>query len=103
MFDMRSTVVGITLLLAGCAAAGGTPDASANISRVEIGMTQEQVLSIMGQPQSRETYGGTEFLIYGVGGNGMPVAIVGGRVTGIGRNVYNLVRSASQPDGRQTR
>jgi hypothetical protein len=103
MFEMRSAVVWISLCLAGCATASGTPDASANISNVEIGMTQEQVLLILGQPKLREAYGGTEFLIYDVGSSGMPIAIVNGRVTGIGRNVYDLVRSASRSDGVQAR
>jgi hypothetical protein len=104
MFDMRCAVVWITLLMAGCATtSGGAPDASANIGNVEIGMTQEQLLSILGQPKLRESYGATEFLIYDVGSSGMPIAIVNGRVTGIGRNVYDLVRSASRSDGVQAR
>ena len=71
---------------------------------VEVGMTQNQVVSILGEPRMREAYGGTEFLIYRTGSHStpdelMPIAIVNGRVTGIGRNVYdNVVRSKAQSD-----
>jgi hypothetical protein len=76
----------------------------AKLMNVEVGMTQTQVLSILGEPQRREPYGGTEFLIYPLSASGgaqdfMPIAIVDGRVTGIGRNIYdNVVRSKSQAD-----
>jgi hypothetical protein len=89
--------------LIGCAGTG-SKGLGAKLMDVEVGMTQTQVLSIFGEPQRRETYGGTEFLIYPTSANGggqdfMPIAIVDGRVTGIGRNIYdNVVRSKSQAD-----
>jgi hypothetical protein len=70
----------------------------------KVGMSQNQVVAILGEPQRRETYEGTEFLIYPTDSGGgalnfMPIAIVGERVTGIGRNVYdNVVRSKAQSD-----
>ena len=87
----------------GCAETANN-DPGARLMDVEVGMSQNQVVAILGEPQRRETYGGTEFLIYPTGSEGsalnfMPVAVVGGRVTGIGRNVYdNVVRSKGQSD-----
>jgi hypothetical protein len=89
-----------SLAVAGCAGAksGG---ATASISNIEVGMTESQVLSIMGQPRKRETYGGTSFLIYGDdAGPSVPIGIVGGRVTSIGRAAYDIVvRSQAQTTG----
>ena len=92
MFWLRCTVLWVTLLqFSGCADTTTSSGVAIvkNISDIEVGMTQNQVLSILGQPQLRETYGGTEFLIYDSdGGRGTPIAIVGGRVTSIGRTLW---------------
>jgi hypothetical protein len=106
-FNVRSAAVWIALLLmiqeTGCSE-NSSNNAGARLMEVEVGMNQSQVVSILGEPQRRETYGGTEFLIYPTGSeasaqNFMPIAIVGGRVTGIGRNIYdNVVRSKAQGD-----
>ena len=107
MFNVRSAAVCLALFVmsqaTGCSETGNNnPDA--RLMDVEIGMSQNQVVAILGEPQRRETYGGTEFLIYPTGSDGsalnfMPIAVVGGRVTGIGRNVYdNVVRSKGQSD-----
>lgn len=92
MFRLRSALLWFALsLLAGCAgeSSGATrPD----VSDVDVGMTQSQVLSILGQPQMREAYGPTEFLFYpGSSGSTVPVAIVDGKVTSIGRAAYEIV------------
>jgi len=107
MFPVRGTAVWLALLvmsqLIGCSGTG-SKDLGTKLMEVEVGMTQTQVLSILGEPQRRETYGGTEFLIYPTSSNGsaldvVPIAVVDGRVTGIGRNIYdNVVRSKSQAD-----
>ena len=88
------------LAVAGCAGANGGPTV-ANISNIEVGMTESQVLSILGQPRVRETYGGTSFLIYAdAAGTNIPIAIVDGRVTSIGRAAYDIVvRSQAQTTG----
>lgn len=88
-----------SLAVAGCAA--GNSAATASISNIDVGMTESQVLSIMGQPRKRETYGGTSFLIYGDdAAGGVPIGIVGGRVTSIGRAAYDIVvRSQAQLTG----
>jgi hypothetical protein len=64
--------------------------------KVQVGMPRDEVLAVMGQPEKREAYGNTEFLIYRMdwrGGtekdNFTPIAIVDGRVTGWGRNFYD--------------
>jgi hypothetical protein len=100
----RVLAVAATLAVYGCSG-NSTGDAGAK-QQVEVGMTQSQVLSIMGQPQRRENHGGTEFLIYPADDanktaliNFFPIAIVDGRVTGIGRHVYDhFVRSKAQFD-----
>ena len=86
--------------IAGCAGANSS-STTASISNIEVGMTESQVLSIMGQPQKRETYGGTTFLIYGNDpGPSVPIGIVGGRVTSIGRAAYDIVvRSQTETTG----
>ena len=82
---------------AGCAGTSGSATA-ANINSIEVGMPESQVLSIMGQPRNRETYGGTSFLMYTDStGASIPVGVVNGRVTSIGRGAYDVVvRSQAQ-------
>jgi outer membrane protein assembly factor BamE (lipoprotein component of BamABCDE complex) len=70
---------------------------------VEVGMSRQEVLTILGQPQRQETYGSTEFLIYSNDGssnvaliNFTPIAVVEGRVTGIGRQLYDAVAHAKE-------
>src|SRR5262245_13362829 len=88
------------LAVAGCAGVKSS-STTANISKIEVGMTESQVLSIAGQPRMRETYGGTTFLIYADdAGTSIPIAFVGGRVTSIGRAAYDIVvRSQAQNTG----
>lgn len=57
--------------------------------RLEIGMTKEQVLSLMGIPDRREAYGPTEYLIFRTDAwaaseplRFTPVALVDGKVVG---------------------
>lgn len=103
MFNLAARIMlGIALLqLAGCAATTN----SANIFNVEVGMTQSQVLSMLGQPQKREAYGGTEFLFYvNDAGGSIPIAIVEDRVTSIGRAAYDVVvRSKAQSNTASAR
>jgi outer membrane protein assembly factor BamE (lipoprotein component of BamABCDE complex) len=76
------------------------------IMKLQVGMSRDEVLSLMGQPQRREAYGSNEFLIYRTdyrGGNESadftPVAIVNGKVVGWGRNYYdNVARSKIDAD-----
>jgi len=86
-----------------------------SLNKLEVGMTRQEVVAIMGEPRSREAIGNTEFLlyrteapkavdIYGVMGvqsdrELTPVAIVNGRVSGWGRNYYdNAIRTQVNAD-----
>jgi hypothetical protein len=88
MVALRWAVVWIVLSqLAGCATAN-----TASITSVDVGMTQSQVIAILGQPKMRESYGGTEFLFYpNDAGDNVPIAFVEGHVTSIGRAAYDIV------------
>jgi outer membrane protein assembly factor BamE (lipoprotein component of BamABCDE complex) len=100
MSNLQSAVLWIALLhLPGCATE--TSGAKVDVSNVEVGMTQSQVLSILGQPLMHEAYGPTEFLFYPSStGSNVPIAIVDGKVTSIGRAAYDIVvRSKAQSDG----
>jgi len=76
------------------------------LMKVQVGMSRDEVIALMGQPQKREAYGKTEFLIYrtdfagtGEAENFTPIAIADGKVVGWGRNYYdNAVYSKVQPD-----
>jgi hypothetical protein len=78
---------------------------SARLMDVQVGMSRQEVMAILGQPQRQEAHGSTEFLIYSTDGtsnaaliNFTPIAIVDGRVTGIGRNLYDTVVRAERSD-----
>jgi outer membrane protein assembly factor BamE (lipoprotein component of BamABCDE complex) len=100
MLSLRCAVLWIVLLqMASCAGESG--GAKVDVSNVEVGMTQSQLLSLLGQPLMHETYGPTEFLFYPSStGSNIPIAIVDGKVTSIGRAAYDIVvRSKAQTDG----
>ena len=102
----KSLCAALTITVATLSACSGSAsrDPAVNLLNVEAGMTESQVLAIMGQPQRRERHGGTEFLIYASDGSNkvalvdfIPIAMVDGRVTGIGRRVYDhILRSESE-------
>jgi outer membrane protein assembly factor BamE (lipoprotein component of BamABCDE complex) len=54
---MRYFVLAVMVLLSACATAG-------RINRVSLGMTKEEVISVMGNPVSTSANGDTEFLSY---------------------------------------
>jgi hypothetical protein len=92
------TIVVVVSLLAGCAQWQSGVNAF-NTMRLQVGMTRDDVIATMGKPQIREAYGRTEFLIYRTdlpvsNGNAdfTPVALVGGKVTGWGRDLYDQTR-----------
>ena len=104
---LGALAVTVTLLLSGCSGSSSS-NVRARLMDVEVGMTESQVLAIMGQPQRRESHGATEFLIYATENDNktalisfVPIAMVEKRVTGIGRHVYDhVVRSKAQSDLR---
>ena len=96
----------IVVLLSGCASSSvmpwGIEKARKNLMKLEIGMTKQEVITIMGEPYNREAYrlpdgGVLEFLIYltqytysGVipDSDTTPICFENGKVTGWGRNFY---------------
>jgi|RhiMetdeSRZDD1v2_1073273.scaffolds.fasta_scaffold1101559_3 hypothetical protein len=94
----------LSLLNSGCSS-GGAGVSMANLTMVEVGMTRAEVVAIMGEPKRQEVHGATEFLMYPSGRGEtavldyVPVATVDGRVTGIGRNLYDtVVRAKTNAD-----
>src|SRR5262249_62241566 len=63
------------LAVAGCAGANGG-SMVASISNIEVGMTEGQVLSILGPPRARGRFCGTSFLFFaGTAGTSTPSRI----------------------------
>jgi len=78
-----------SLLIAGC---GPTANniTNSNINKLQVDMTREEVIAIMGNPEKREVHGRTEFLMYTTGNFTLtPIAIVDGRLLGWGRRYYD--------------
>jgi hypothetical protein len=75
-----------SLLLAGCAT-------SSHLNRVSVGMTKQQVVEAMGEPQSTRATQGTEYLIYHLKesstlGKAWESLLDGGSVPGYGESDY---------------
>ena len=78
-------------LLSGCASNNATT-VRGDVSEVAVGMTRSEVISVLGPPHKLETYGPTEFLFYRSSyGEDLPIAVVEGKVSSIGRGVYDIV------------
>ena len=98
MRNTRSLLVGCCAFswvalsqLSGCASDNAST-ARGDVSEVAVGMTRSQVISILGPPQKLETFGPTEFLFYRSGyGEDLPIAVVEGKVSSIGRGAYEIV------------
>jgi hypothetical protein len=78
---------------------------NSRLMNVQVGMSRDELISIMGLPKKREAYGRTEFLIYqtGLGATeaerDTPIAVVDGRVAGWGRNYYDsAIKSRIEAD-----
>jgi outer membrane protein assembly factor BamE (lipoprotein component of BamABCDE complex) len=74
---------------------------------LQVGMSRQQMLSLMGNPYRREVYGDDEFLIYetnhwaGIDSSERftPVHLKNGKVMGWGRNYYDdAIRSKVEAD-----
>jgi hypothetical protein len=89
-------LIGLALLIGGCSS-GGASVQMTNLTMVERGMTRAEVVAIMGEPKRKEVHGSTEFLMYPSERSEtavldfIPVAMVDGKVTGVGRNLYDTV------------
>jgi hypothetical protein len=93
------SIVVVASLFAGCAEMQYGVN-SFNTMRLHVGMSREEVISTMGKPQIRESYGKTEFLIYRTDfpassgtADFTPVAVMNGKVTGWGRDYYDETRN----------
>jgi hypothetical protein len=85
----------ILTTLMGCGLIAANRNNEALLS-LQVDMTREEVISLMGQPAKREAYGSTEYLIYKTNTTGQseradftPIAITNGKVAGWGRNYYD--------------
>lgn len=91
---MKLALVLMCGLLAGCNAVIGDINKSRLNSSVQVGMSRGDLIKVMGNPEKREAYGETEFLLYRTAENvydelGLtPVAVIDGKVAGWGRNYY---------------
>ena len=91
---------GLSTVAAACVDRG--QDRTGDILKLQIGMTRDEVLSIMGQPQRREIYDDVEFLIYQTDSgadeawNFTPVGFIDGRVTGWGRVYYERAKGSAR-------
>ena len=93
-----------TMPLGGCAwyALSQVKAHRSGLEKLQVGMSEEQVLVAMGEPEKRETHGQLEFLIYvtdaGIQPETLritPVGLVEGRVSGWGKTFYDgATRSA---------
>lgn len=95
----------IVVLLSGCASSSvmpwGIEKARNNLMKLELGMSKQEVIDIMGMPYNREAYstpdGQLDFLIYLTkytdsgsipDSDTTPICLLNGKVTGWGRNFY---------------
>jgi outer membrane protein assembly factor BamE (lipoprotein component of BamABCDE complex) len=101
---LLATTLGSLMLLTGCV--NSLEISPTRLESVRAGMTRDEVLLLLGLPQRQESYGSTEFLIYSTDGRSTtalldftPIAVVDGRVTGTGRELYDAVVQAHSRHG----
>jgi hypothetical protein len=99
-YHLIGSIIVIVFALAGCGViydfqvGWDSAKYTAHIMKLRMGMSREDVLATMGQPEKREAHGRLEFLIYRTDNSHTekmdftPVALVDGKVTGWGRNFY---------------
>jgi outer membrane protein assembly factor BamE (lipoprotein component of BamABCDE complex) len=104
-------------LLAAAGCASPSKDLEPNISSLRLGMSREEVRTVMGTPRAIETVGHVEFWLYSIdtpenatqdiAGRERDVGRVGfvnGRVTGWGGGYYNdAIKGVITADGSATR
>lgn len=90
MLCLAGSLVG----LGGCAAVQSGSH-RAGLMKIQIGMSREELIALMGPPDKREAYGDTEFLMYLTDFAGTtevesftPVALIDSKIVGWGRNYY---------------
>jgi len=101
----RRSLICAALSLTAVACANQISERANRVLDLQIGMSRDEVLATMGQPERREVHAGVEFLIYQTDTregewNFTPVGLVGGRVTGWGRVYYEGAKATRiEPDG----
>jgi hypothetical protein len=96
-----------SLLAVGCGTQ--TSYRGKGLLKLQLGMTRDEVLSVMGRPQRQEIYGDSEVLFYTTGDVGnptedtTPLMLVGGQLVGLGHLDYeSFLRShKAVRDGRR--
>ena len=98
---MRYSLIAALLLLAvsaaqGCAQMSMLQSAKLVSSKVKVGMTRSEAIAVLGKPQSTETIGPVEFLVYTpiwyaqhLASSHSPIAILENKVVGIGKAYYD--------------
>src|SRR5262249_192606 len=93
-------------LMALMGACASHPETHQRTMKLQIDMTQEQVLAVMGRPKATETFNSVEFWLYAPNGDDdqeapfLPVGFVEHRVSGWGRAYHEAVTSGrTRPDG----
>src|SRR5262245_53428913 len=84
--DMRRAILAFALFVGGCT----TDINQSRFNKLQVGMTRQEVITVIGNPERRETYCKTEFLVYRDDKVFRPIAIVDGKVTDWGRNYYDI-------------
>ncbi len=82
--------------VAGCQGAPYLPDPQAQVLlKIKAGMSREEIVAQLGEPHRQETVGRTQFLFYRTDWRTAteaerisPVAIVDGKVVGLGKDYY---------------
>ena len=90
-------LLGLVVIVSGCGIARQVKSHTAHerLMQLQVGMDREAVLSLMGNPYTREAYGDAEFLIYDTNHwanderrRFTPILIKNGKVAGWGQKYY---------------
>ena len=107
-----AVTVALCLALAGCAEAMQQVESmsrSEDSKRLAVGMTEAQVVALLGQPPKRERWGSTQFLMFETNylsfnssGRYTPVALVEGKVVSWDQAYYERIVRARQDWNTET-
>ena len=118
---MRKTIIllALAVLISGCASSSvmpwGIEKARNNLMKLELGMSKQEVINVMGMPYNREAYstsdGQLDFLIYLTkytdsgsipDSDTTPICLLNGKVTGWGRNFYEKQKQRYEIEIKQS-
>ncbi len=112
-------LLALVVLIGGCASSSvmpwGIEKARNNLMKLELGMSKQEVIDIMGMPYNREAYstseGQLDFLIYLTkytdsgsipDSDTTPICLLNGKVTGWGRNFYEKQKQRYEIEIKQS-